>query len=395
MDQLKNIVFEPGSPSFVDDPYPYYRELRDNMPVFRDKATGIWLITRYSDVERVTTDFETFSSSKGNVIVDSPVRIGKTLGSLDPPRHDELRRVIQRTLAPSRIAEMLPAIREATRNQLKMLSDREEFDFVADFSRPLLFGAVGALLGLDDAAASRSAELMSGLFRGIDGPMGPVLPPGRFEKIGAFLAEQLQGRVASPTDDLFSVLLEARDNGAPLSDAEIVGNLSTVLLAGNASIGHFLPNVVHALWLNPGTRRTVLDDLALIPAMIEEAVRWDTSTQCFARQVARETVVSDVPIAAGSRVAAFYASANRDERAIDDPDTFDISRRRVRHFGFGAGPHHCAGAHVSRTIIRTILEEALPAFGEYMLDVGRARRAGHVMVRGFVSLPMTIGKRNA
>jgi cytochrome P450 len=313
---------------------------------------------------------------------------------MDPPRHDELRRIIQRTLAPTRIATMVPAIKAETRARLDYLRDRGgSFDFVADFSRPLLFSATGKLLGLDDAAAAYSTELTSELFHHDDGPMGAVLPPTHFEDIIKFLGNQLASRQMSAGDDLFSVLLEAKEAGAPLNDQEIVANLSTVLLAGNASIGHFFPNLIHALWLHPDERRKLIDDPSKILAAIEEAVRWDTSTQSFARHIMKDVEIEGVTIPADSRAVIFYASANRDERAIDDPDRFDIDRRRIKHFGFGAGAHHCAGAHVSRVALKAILEEALDAFGEYELDLGAAKRVPHVMVRGFMNLPMSFARR--
>lgn len=390
MFDVSDELFDPSDSDFIADPYPVYRELRDLAPVYYYEASDVWLLTRFADVERATSDYETFSSCKGNVIVDSPVRVGKTLGSLDPPRHDELRRIIQRTLSPARVKALLPELRRATHGLLDEVRNRDEIDFVAEFSRPLLFTAIGLLLGLDAGASARSAQLMGGLFRGDDGPLGPVLPAGRFEAIAAFLREELEGREVTLGDDLFSVLLKARDDGAPLNDAEIVANLSTVLLAGNASIGHFFPNIFHTLWLHPDARREVLADPSIIPAAIEETVRWDTSTQCFARQVTRDVELHGTTLCAGSRVAAFYGSANRDERVIEAAEVFDIGRRRVPHFGFGMGPHHCAGAHVARSILRSIMEDALPIFGEFELDISRASRARHVMVRGFTALPMAM-----
>lgn len=388
-DVLKSI-FKPDERAYFDDPYSVYRELRDKAPVHLDEASGFWLITRYADVDRATSDYEIFSSSSGNTVVDTPVRVGKTLGSMDPPRHDELRKVIQRTLVPARISALLPFIRAETRKRLDTARELGSFDFVRDFSRPVLFEAIGQLLGLDERAAAESSSLMTGLFRGNDGPMGAVLPHERFVQIAEFLRKQLVGREIAPGDDLFSVLREAQENGAPLSDEEIVANLSTVLLAGNASIGHFFPNIIHAMWRFPDERRKVLDDPGKIMAVIEETVRWDTSTQCFARQVLKDVDVAGTVIPANSRAVVFYASANRDERVIEDPDIFDIDRRRVRNFGFGMGPHHCAGAYVARAILKAIMEEALPVLGEYDLDIENSERIRHVMVRGFVSLPMKL-----
>jgi cytochrome P450 len=385
---LSNGSFNLFNDNFFDDPYPTYRILREKAPAYFDTQSGMWLITRYADVDRATNDFEIFSSCRGNVTVDSPMRVGKTLGSLDPPRHDELRRVIQRALSPARMNAMVPIVREQTRKRLAKLRDREVCDFVADVSKPLLFEGIGRLLGLDEAAAARSAELAAGLFRHNDGPMGAVLPPERFVEIAAFLREQLDGRQEMPGDDLFSVLLEAKRQGAPLNEDEIVANLSTVLLAGNASAGHLFPNIIHALWLHPDERRKVLDDPNRISAAIEESVRWDTSTQSFARQVMKDVNVGGVVIPRDSRAVIFYASANRDSEAIEQADRFDIDRQRVKHFGFGMGPHVCAGAFVARSMLKTIMEEIIPFFGAYELDVASANRARHVMVRGYTKLPI-------
>lgn len=372
--------------SFFDNPYPTYSELRQKAPAYFDERSGMWLISRYADVERATTDYDTFSSCRGNVTVDSPMRVGKTLGSLDPPRHDELRRVIQRTLSPARINAMVPMIRELARRRLSELREKRECDFVADVSKPLLFDAIGRLLGLDETGAARSAELAAGLFRHNDGPMGAVLPPERFTEIGAFLRDQLDGRHEKPGDDLFSVLLEAKRQGAPLNEDEIVANLSTVLLAGNASAGHLFPNIIHALWLHPDERRKVLSDPSRIIAAIEESVRWDTSTQSFARQVMNDVNIGGTLIPKDSRAVIFYASANRDCDVIEEADLFNIDRRRVKHFGFGMGPHVCAGAFVARTMLKTIMEEVMPFFGAYDLDLASAKRTKHVMVRGFTKL---------
>lgn len=383
------IEFNPADPAFIADPYPTYRRLRDEAPVHHDADSGLWLITRYSGVERAAVDYATFSSSRGNVVQDSPTRVGKTLGSIDPPRHDELRRVIQRGLGNARIEAMLPGIRAELALCMERLAEARTCDFIADISRPILSGALGRLLGLDAEAAVRAAELIKGLFHQDDGPMGSILPPATFVEVADFLRDQLNNRKSERGEDLISVLLDAKEDGAPLTDEEIVANVSTVLMAGNASIGHFFPNIIHALWLHPDQRRLLIGDPSRIPSAIEEAVRWDTSTQCFARQVVRETEIDGARIPADSRAIVFYASANRDERVIPDPDRFDIARPRVRHFGFGMGPHFCAGANAARMILKEIMGELLPYLGDYELDVGRAKRTGHIMVRGFATLPIS------
>ena len=382
--------FDPNDAAFVDDPYPVYQTLRDEHPAYRMAETGFWLLTRYEDVSRALGDPATYSSSRGNTTIDSPVRVGKTLGTIDPPRHDELRRVIVKGFTPARIEAALPAVREHSKRLIHEMRARRGGDLVAEFSRPVLYSALGRMLGLDDAAAERGSGLMTGLFHSTDGPMGNPLPGKMAPDIYAFLSEELAKRKTARGDDLFSALIAAKEQGANLSDDEIVANMMTVLLAGNASIGHFFPNLMHALWRHPEQRRAVRDDPALIDAAVEEAVRWDTSTQCFARHTMSEVEIAGSRIPAQSRLILFYGSANRDERAIAGAERFDIRRPRVRHFGWGSGPHFCLGAPTAKAVLRAVLQEILPVLGDYELDVKSAQRVHHVMVRGFKSLPVRL-----
>lgn len=385
---MKPFVFDLTDAEFAADPYPVYRRLRDEAPAYRHEESGLWFITRYADVERVMNDYQTFSSAKGNSTNESPLRVGKTLGSMDPPRHDELRRLVQRALGPARIELAAQMTRELTARKIDELGPSGECDLVADIGRPVLSRVLGLLLGLDDVGSRHAGDLIEGLFHQNEGLLGPVLDPASFEEIFRYLGEQVACRTTAGGDDLISILVEMQKNGAPMSDQEIVANMSTVLMAGNASIGHFFPNLMHALWLHQDQRRRVIEAPSLIMSAIEEAVRWDTSTQCFARQTTAEIELHGTTIPADSRLVVFYAAANRDERAIEQADRFDIDRKRVRHFGFGLGPHVCAGATIARTMLKAMLEQLLPALGDYELDVSKAKRVEHIMVRGFANLPM-------
>src|SRR5438132_14191115 len=142
--------FDPHAPAFVRDPYPTYREMRDRHPVYRMEETGFWLITRFEDISRALADPATFSSSRGNSTVDTPVRVGKTLGTIDPPRHDDLRRIILKGFTQARIEAALPAVREHSRRLIGELRARGGGDLVTQFSRPILYTALGRMLGLDD-----------------------------------------------------------------------------------------------------------------------------------------------------------------------------------------------------------------------------------------------------
>jgi cytochrome P450 len=380
--------FDPDDPAFINDPYPIYKVLRDEFPVYCHKESGFYFVTRYEDVAAILQDYSTFSSSRGNAITDSPLRVGKTLGSTDPPRHDELRRVVMKGFTPARILERQPAIEAHVKRVLAEVKDRGECEFMSEVSRPILYGALGRMLGLEGPLADRAAELSRELFHAGGGALGLALPPDLMKGVFDLLREQLDRRKQRRSDDLFSQLLDAQDNGSGMTDDEILGNMSTVLLAGNASVGHFFSNVMYALWCNPDQRRNLNADLSKVDAIIEECVRWDTSTQAFGRQTLRDVRIRDSIIPADGRVVVCYGAANRDERAIHNPDRFDIDRPRVRHFGFGYGPHICLGANTARSMLKTILLTLLPAIGEYDIDLSRSERVKHMMVRGFYRLSL-------
>ena len=203
--------FDPNDPAFVRDPYPTYKEMRDRYPVYRMEENGFWLITRYEDIGRALADPATFSSSRGNSTVDTPVRVGKTLGTIDPPRHDELRRVVLKGFTPARIEAVQPEVRAHAQRHLAELRRRGGGDLVADLGRPLLYGALGRMLGFDDEAAQRGSELMVGLFHSTDGPMGSPLPGTMAPDVRNFLEAELRKRKSARGDDLFSVLIAARE----------------------------------------------------------------------------------------------------------------------------------------------------------------------------------------
>ncbi len=382
--------FDPNDAAFVDDTYPTYKIMRDQYPAYRDEESGFYVVTRNEDVTNILQDFVSFSSSRGNALVDSPLRVGKTLGSMDPPRHDELRRIVMKGFTPARIQSMLPEISDHVTRVFAALKDKGECDFMADVSRPILYGALGRMLGLEGAAADKAAEQSREIFHVIPGgALGPASGPDLMKNVFDLLGEQLERRRTDRGDDLLSLLIDAQEKGSGMTDAEILGNMSTVLLAGNASVGHYFSNFIHAMWLNKDQRRKLNADLGKLEAAIEEGVRWDTSTQCFGRQTTQDVRVGDTTIPADSRIVVCYGAANRDERVIPDPDRFDFDRPRARHFGFGFGPHICLGAPTARAMLKTILAPLLPKLGDYELDLSQSVRVKHMMARGFYKLPIS------
>jgi cytochrome P450 len=385
--------FDPSSPEYVDDPYPTYKVLRDEHPAHFLPEHKLWLITRHQDVVTALTNPSVWSSSKGNVPVDAAVRVGRTLGTLDPPRHDELRSVINKGVTPARVRALLPETREHARERATALARDRGGDVVGEFGRPILNRTLARLVGLDLEDARRGAQLVEAALDTTGAVIGTIGTPETSARIFNFLHEQVLQREDSVTaeataDDFLTVLIAARKRGAPLSNEEIAANMMTVLMAGSASVVHFFGNLMRALWLHPQQKRAVCADKTLIDAAIEETVRWDTSTQCFARQVMSDVEVAGAAIPQGSRALVFLASANRDERAFENPDEFNIYRKRVRHVGFGSGPHQCLGSYTAWQVCRVLLEELLPVIGDFEIEAEKAVRTRYIMFRGFQALPI-------
>jgi cytochrome P450 len=387
--------FDPASPEYVDDPYPTYKVLRDQYPAYYVDEHRLWLITRHADVLAAMTTPAVWSSSRGNVVVDAAVRVGRTLGTLDPPRHDQLRAVVNKGVSPARVRALLPEAREHASERASVIARQHGGDIIGEFGRPILNRTLARLIGLDAEDARRGAQLVEEALDTSAAVMGTIGTPETSARIFQFLLDQVLRRedlvsAESNGDDFLTVLIAAKKRGAPLSNEEIAANMMTVLMAGSASVVHFFGNLMRALWLHPDQKRAVLADKALIDAAIEETVRWDTSTACFARQLLSDVEIAGVKIPQGSRALVFLASANRDERAFDTPDEFNIHRKRVRHLGFGAGPHQCLGSYTAWQVCRVLLEELLPVVGDFEIEASRAVRTRFVMFRGFQALPIRL-----
>lgn len=377
--------------TFTNDPYQTYRWLRDNDPVHFDEEHGLCVLSRYKDVSDALLDHATFSSAKGNGVVDSAERIGRTLGTTDPPRHDDLRRIFNVAFKPERLKAQTEIIRTQARQLIGEFSAAKSGDAVGSIIRPITSTLVMRLIGVDLARAAEVGEIAGRVLDETSQSAITRQPPRSGQAVFQLLREELEKKRSAPADDLMTFLLNAEIDGMRLTDEEIVTGLTTALIAGFASLSHFMSNVVNALWLHPEQRRQVLADLSLVDAVIEETSRWDTATQGFARHVTRDVTIEGKLVPAGTRALLLYASANRDEREFEAADRFDISRKRGRHMGFGYGVHRCIGAPLATLAARTVLTEILPVLGNYSIDLAQSRRAMGLQFRGFDRFALAIG----
>lgn len=360
--------FDPYSPLIDADPFPAYRQLRDEFPLFWCEEAGMWVYSRYDDILGALQDWRTYSSAMGNLVDELPGRAGATLGSSDPPRHDRLRALIQKAMLKSALTHVLDPLRASARLLLADIRERDRFDFVADYASRLTLDLIYALFALPDEGRDEvrdKAVLMT--------QTDPVLRTKNAEQLAAYewmaaYADRVVAeRTRTPGDDLLSNFITAEIDGEKLAPREVQLTVTTLIMAGIESLSGFLAMLGYNLACFPNARRALVSDPALIPGAIEESLRFNTSAQRFRRCVTRDVEVHGKTMKAGDFVMLCYGSANRDERKFADPDRYDIARKPKGHLGFGGGVHACLGSALARLACQVAVEELLAAVPEFAL----------------------------
>ena len=385
------VRFNPYSYEFHDDPYPVYRQLRDEAPAYRDDELGFWALSRYDDVISALHDPDTYCSRFGITLEEgNPVPM---LLTTDPPAHTALRRLVSRAFTPRRVADLEPAIRELSRAYLDDLRGRPAADLVADYAAPLPMDVISRLLGVPDADQEQLRGWSDALLHREEGDKD-VTPAGidaayrLYKYFSAFVTDR---RAQPGADDLAAALVAAESEGEQLTDDQVVGFLFLLIIAGNETTTKLLGNSLLALQRFPRQRETVVAERGRIPDAVEETLRYDGSTQLMARTLTRDVVLHGAELPAGDKVLLLLGSANRDERAWDRPDEFDIDRARPsQHLAFGHGIHVCLGAALARLEMRVSLEELLARFPGYEIDEGGLERVHSGNVRGYAKMPIRL-----
>lgn len=394
------LVYDPYAYEIHEDPYPTYRRLRDEAPVYRNDERDFWALSRHTDVMAAFRDAERFSNSHG-VSID-PAASGphahKTMSflAMDPPQHGRMRGLVSRGFTPRRVAGMEEHIRALTVEHLEECLDGGSFDFVADLAGKVPMDVISEMLGVgraDRAELRRLSDLLVHREEGVTD-----VPPAGVEAaftLAGYYADLIAERRANPGDDLVSALCQAEVDGDRLSDDDMIAFLFLMVVAGNETTTKLLAHAWYWAWRNPDERAKAFDDAARIPDWVEETLRYDTSSQMLARITLTDVELHGTTIPAGDRVLLLAGSANRDERAFADPDRFDLDRDResVGIASFGVGRHFCMGASLARLEARVVLEELVARVRRYDIDPAGTSRVHSVNVRGFATLPTTVEAR--
>ena len=379
-------------------PYEHFRALRDHDPVSHHDhpswARGYWVVARHEDVQRVSRDSGTFRNAphpflEGRADDDQSEASGLLI-SLDAPEHVKLRKLINRGFTPRRVADLTDRIRARVDTIFDDLRDRRSCDLVGDVALWLPLHVIADLVGVPEADRRKVFEWTETTF-GFDASVTPDEQRDAMTQMFGYADALCEERRRAPRDDLLSVLLDADVDGEQLSQLQI--DLFFMLLqnAGSETTRNLITTGTLALLQHPDQLARVRADLELLPVAIKELLRYVTPVMQFVRHPVVDTEIAGTTIEAGDRVVMFYASANRDERAFDEPDALDVTRTPNDHVAFGAGgPHFCLGASLARLEARIMFEAILTRFTDLEVDadVDTLPRVSSNLIDGFVHLPV-------
>lgn len=401
------VVFDPGT--YVHGvPFDALARLRRGQPVSWvaevpvlgwPEGPGFWLVLRHADVESVLTRPELFSSALGATQIRDPASpqaleyVRRMMLNMDPPGHSRLRRLLSRSFTPravARLSERIFAHAQAICDRV-LVGPGGECDFAKDLAadmplltladvlgvpeqdRWLLFDWSNRVIGYQDPDYAASAEFdpASGTqmaaealaLRPAPSPSGRMPDPRTREgmpDLYAYAHLLAEHKRRDPGDDVMSILLAQRDtDGGRVSVAEFENMFWLFAVAGNETLRNGLPGACIALLEHPSAASELRADPGLLPAAVEEMLRWWTPVMTFRRTATADCSLGGQAIRAGDKVVVSFTSANRDESVFDDPDRFDIRRQPNPHLVFGHGPHFCLGAHLARMQMRALLREVL------------------------------------
>jgi cholest-4-en-3-one 26-monooxygenase len=388
-------------PLLYDGPFPYerFRELRDHDPVSKhehpDYEGGYWVVTRHADVQAVSRNPEVWRNSPGPFVEIPPGSPPEPemdlLINLDGHEHIQMRKIVNKGFTPRRVAALEEKLRARTDSIIDSLRGRASADLVHDLALWLPLHVIADMVGVPEEDRAKVFDWTEKTF-GFDPELGMDDRQNAMTEMFLYADALSRQRQEDPQDDLLSLLLEAEVDGHRLTQFQVSSFFMLLQNAGSETTRNLITTGTLALVQHPDQAQQLRDDLSLLPVAIEELLRYVTPVMYFSRQAAADTEVGDVKIPEGDRVVLSYVSANRDERAFDEPDRLDITRTPNDHVAFGAGgPHFCLGASLARIEARVMFESILTKFDGLQPDGDPASmpRVRSNLIDGYAELPIT------
>ncbi|MBO0685842.1 MAG: cytochrome P450 [Candidatus Dormibacteraeota bacterium] len=319
----------------LQEPFIWYRSMREATPVARDPRNGGWMVFSYSDVQRVLSDHEHFSSALGRM----------SIVHTDPPRHRKLRNLVTQAFTPRAVEALRPRIEQITHDLLDQVSQLGEMDLMRDLAVPLPVIVIAEMLGIPIEDRDRFKAWSDAIVTVGDSALDPRQAQLEMRDYFGRLVDE---RRRQPREDLISALLAARLDGEALDQFDLLAFCILLLIAGNETTTNLLGNAILCFDENPESDDALRADPALLPMAIEEVLRYRSPVQGMMRRARSRVVLSGQVLSAGEMVMAFIGSANHDPAQFPDPDRFNVARLPNRHLAFGQGIHFCLGAPLAR-----------------------------------------------
>ena len=375
------MALRPFAPPTTIDPYPTHKRLLRRSSPYHEPDLGAWMVTRQSDITAILRNPRVFSSA-GRSAVDDPARM-IVLVNEDPPRHTQLRALVQRPLA-RRLDDTLGGWIATLVDDLLDAIDPDDTEIMKEIGGPLPVSVISHLLGIP--AEDRD------IFMRMRSPQPGQSQEERvaeFTAIVNYLRRLVAARQQVPQDDLISELFAVEIDGPDLEEWEVIGLCITLLVAGNETTSNLIANLLNVLAERPALWQRLREEPALIPTTIEEVIRWQSPTQTIFRTTTEITEIGGTRVPSGSVVGLAIGAANRDPRVFATPDTLDPDRDLSAHLGFGSGAHYCIGAPFARLEVETLLRALMKRFATIELGATAAeRQTESPFVLGFRRLPL-------
>ena len=354
---------DPFDPEVIADPFPYYRLLQQEAPVYEVEKYGFFVLSRYDDVVAAAQDWEHFSTTWG----PGPQRVESPVASIlqsDPPQHTRLRSIISKAFTPRAVAACEPLVDRYAHECIDRILEQEKADWIDEYAIPIPVVVIAELLGVprEDRALFRkwSDDIVGAIG-------GKVDPRDSQREFNAYFSDVVAARQNEPQDDVISKLLRPNAKGEKLDTPEVISFCLSLLVAGNETTTGLIGNLFFELAKRPEAWRRLREDPSLVASAVEESLRFDAPNQGLFRHTVKELELHGVKIPAGRKVLLLFGAAGRNRDHFEQPDEFDIARTPNRHIAFGAGIHHCLGASLGRLEASTALRIATERISEIRL----------------------------
>lgn len=389
-----DIYYDPFDTSIDKDPHPLWRRMRDEAPLYYNQKFGFYALSRFDDVQKGLTDWNTYRSGRGSTleIILSGMEVPPGLILFeDPPVHDVHRALMSRVFTPRKMNAIEAKVRDFCARTLDPLIGAGRFDFVADLGAVMPMRTIGYLLGIPEQDQEAIRDRLDDALRIKD---GEEIPKNEHVSSGMeMFVEYIEWRSKNPSDDLMTELLMAEfedETGTRrrLSREEVLTYIGLIAGAGNETTTRLIGWTGKLLSDHPDQRRQIAEDRSLIPKAVEEILRYEAPSPVQARTLSRAVEHYGVTLPEEAIVLLLNGSANRDDRHFPDADRFDIRREIDHHLSFGYGLHFCLGAALARLEGRVALDEVLNRWPNWQVDWGAAVQAHTPTVRGWEKLPV-------